>query len=161
MAKQYALPDNPLILNDNNKMEMEYSLERFIKTQDSYNIHEIALQEMKAGHKRSHWIWYVFPQLKGFGHSYNSEYYGLDNIEEAKAYFKHPILGNRLREITSVLLDHTDEDMVLLMGSHIDAIKLRSCMTLFDTISPQDVFSQVLETFFDGKRDKRTLAKIM
>ena len=81
MAKQYALPDNPLILNDNNKMEMEYSLERFIKTQDSYNIHEIALQEMKAGHKRSHWIWYVFPQLKGFGHSYNSEYYGLDNIE--------------------------------------------------------------------------------
>lgn len=140
---------------------MEKLLDRFIKAQDSYDIYETALQEMKAGHKRSHWIWYVFPQLKGFGHSYNSEYYGLDDVEEAKAYLKHTILGNRLREITNVLLDHTDEDVVTLMGGHIDAIKLCSCMTLFDSISPKEVFSQVLEAFFDGKRDKRTLVKIM
>lgn len=140
---------------------MEYSLDRFIKAQDSLNVYEAALQEMKAGHKRSHWIWYIFPQLKGFGHSYNSEYYGLDDIEEARAYLEHLVLGKRLREITTVLLDHTDEDAITLMGSHIDAIKLRSCMTLFDFISPKDVFSQVLDAFFESKRDKRTLAKIM
>lgn len=140
---------------------METSLDRFIKAQDSLNVYEAALQEMKAGHKRSHWIWYIFPQLKGFGHSYNSEYYGLDDIEEARAYLEHLVLGKRLREITTVLLDHTDEDAITLMGSHIDAIKLRSCMTLFDFISPKDVFSQVLDAFFESKRDKRTLAKIM
>lgn len=140
---------------------MEYSLDRFIKAQDSLNVYEAALQEMKAGHKRNHWIWYIFPQLKGFGHSYNSEYYGLDDIEEARAYLEHLVLGKRLREITTVLLDHTDEDAITLMGSHIDAIKLRSCMTLFDFISPKDVFSQVLDAFFESKRDKRTLAKIM
>lgn len=140
---------------------MEYSLDRFIKAQDSLNVYEAALQEMKAGHKRSHWVWYIFPQLKGFGHSYNSKYYGLDDMEEARAYLEHSVLGKRLREITIVLLDHTDEDAITLMGSHIDAIKLRSCMTLFDFISPKDVFSQVLDAFFESKRDKRTLAKIM
>ena len=140
---------------------MEYSLDRFVKAQDSLNVYEAALQEMKAGHKRSHWIWYIFPQLKGFGHSYNSKYYGLYDMEEARAYLEHPVLGKRLREITTVLLDHTEEDAVTLMGSHIDAIKLRSCMTLFDFISPKDVFSQVLDALFEGKRDKRTLAKIM
>ena len=72
---------------------METSLDRFIKAQNSCKIYEIALQEMKKGHKRSHWIWYIFPQLKGFGHSYNSQYYGLDDVEEAKAYLKHPIIG--------------------------------------------------------------------
>lgn len=138
---------------------MEEGLERFIKAQDSYNTYETALQEMKDGQKRSHWIWFVFPQLKGFGHSYNSRYYGIDDAEEAKSYLNHPVLGKRLREITTVLLTHTDEEVVTLMGSCIDAIKLRSCMTLFDTISPNDVFAQVLDAFFDGKRDGKTLAK--
>ena len=139
---------------------METSLDRFIKAQNSCKIYEIALQEMKKGHKRSHWIWYIFPQLKGFGHSHNSQYYGLDDVEEAKAYLKHPILGKRLREITAVLLDHTDEDPVTLMGSHIDAIKLRSCMTLFDYISPNDIFSQILDALFGGNKDNRTLIKV-
>lgn len=139
---------------------MKEELERFIEAQDTFGTYDRALKEMKAGQKRSHWIWYVFPQLKGFGYSYNSEYYGLDDINEAKAYLNHPILGKRLREITTVLLDHTDEDAETLMGSNIDAIKLRSCMTLFDAISPDDVFNEVLYAFFDGKRDNLTLAKL-
>lgn len=139
---------------------MEEGLERFIEAQNSYGTFEAALQEMMDGQKRSHWIWYVFPQLKGFGHSYNSSYYGIDDVEEAKAYLKHPVLGKRLREITSVLLTHTDEDVVTLMGSYIDAIKLRSCMTLFDVISPNDIFAKVLYAFFESKRDDKTLAKI-
>lgn len=139
---------------------MEEGLERFIEAQNSYGTYETALQEMNNGQKRSHWIWYVFPQLKGFGHSYNSEYYGLDDLDEAKDYLKHPVLGKRLREITTVLLDHTDEDAVTLMGSHIDAIKLRSCMTLFDAVSPNDIFGQVLDVFYEGKRDNKTLSKI-
>ncbi len=135
-------------------------LDRFIEAQDAYGTYCRALQEVKAGQKRSHWIWYIFPQLKGFGHSYNSQYYGIDDIEEAKAYLGHPVLGKRLREITKVLLTHADEEAVMLMGSHIDAIKLRSSMTLFDVVSPNDVFDKVLEAFFDGRKDKRTLAKL-
>lgn len=136
------------------------NLDRFLKAQDAYGAYDAALQEMKAGQKRSHWIWYVFPQLKGFGHSYNSQYYGLDNVEEAKAYLDHPVLGQRLREITGVLLLHTDEDAVTLMGSRIDAIKLRSCMTLFDAIRPNDVFEKVLAAFFEGRKDRRTVERL-
>lgn len=139
---------------------MEEGLNRFIEAQDSYDTYETALQEMKDGQKRNHWIWFIFPQLKGFGHSYNSSYYGIDDLEEAKSYLDHPVLGKRLREITTVLLSHTYEDVVTLMGSYIDAIKLRSCMTLFDAISPNDMFAQVLDAFFESKRDKKTLSKI-
>lgn len=139
---------------------MEEGLERFIEAQGSYSTYENALQEMKNGQKRSHWIWYIFPQLKGFGRSWNSEYYGINGVEEAKAYLAHPVLGKRLREITSVLLTHTDENVRTLMGSHIDAIKLRSSMTLFDAISPNDVFGQVIDAFLNGKRDGKTLDKI-
>lgn len=139
---------------------MEEGLERFIEAQDSYGTYETALHEMKNGQKRSHWIWYIFPQLKGFGHSYNSRFYGIDDVEEAKAYLNHSVLGKRLKEITSVLLTHTDEDVVTLMGSYIDAIKLRSCMTLFDAVSPNDIFGQVLDVFYEGKRDNKTLSKI-
>lgn len=139
---------------------MENGLERFIEAQNSYNTYKTALHEMQNGQKRSHWIWFIFPQLKGFGHSYNSHYYGIDDEEETKAYLNHPVLGKRLRKITSVLLSHKDEDIVTLMGSYIDAIKLRSSMTLFDAISPNDIFAQVLDAFFDDKRDDKTLAKI-
>lgn len=139
---------------------MKEGLERFIEAQDTFNTYERALAEMRAGQKRSHWIWYVFPQLKGFGRSSNSRYYGLDDVVEAKAYLSNPVLGKRLREITTALLAHTDEDATTLMGSRIDAIKLRSSMTLFDAISPGDIFGQVLQAFFDGRRDRRTLARV-
>lgn len=133
-------------------------LERFVEAQStSYNI---ALNEIKNGRKRSHWIWYIFPQLKGMGHSYNSEYFGLNGIAEANAYLNHPVLGKRLREITEELLRHPDKSPADLMGRRIDSIKLCSCMTLFEYVSPNDVFSQVIECFYNGKRDDRTLKMI-
>lgn len=133
-------------------------LERFVEAQSTS--YDIALNEIKNGGKRSHWIWYVFPQLKGMGHSFNSEYYGLNGIAEAKAYLNHPVLSMRLREITEELLRHQDKSPVALMGSRIDSIKLCSCMTLFEYVSPADVFSQVLECFYNGKRDGMTLKMI-
>ena len=99
--------------------------------------------------KTRNWIWYIFPQERGLGYSYNSQYYGLDGEEEAKCYIDHPVLGSRLREITKALLDHkNDRTIAELMGSDIDVLKLRSCMTLFAKVSPNDVFDEVLEVFF-------------
>jgi ADP-ribosylglycohydrolase/uncharacterized protein (DUF1810 family) len=132
-----------------------FDLERFVSAQS--NDYEVALQEMKAGQKTSHWIWYIFPQLRGLGHSSYSWIYGLADKEEAKAYLDHPILSRRLREITTVLLTHTDEDAFTLMGSMIDAVKLRSSMTLFNAVAPKDFFQKVLDAFFDGKVDSTTI----
>ena len=127
-------------------MAEQFDLDRFLTAQGSS--YEMALREMKSGAKRSHWIWYIFPQQKGLGRSWNSEYYGLDGVEEAKAYLEHPVLGARLREISQVLLEHKDTDVRHLMGSGIDALKLKSSMTLFDSVSPHDVFEKVLAAFF-------------
>ena len=156
-------PELRHILDDfEKKLEMTksdpFNLERFVKMQE-YD-YAAALNEMKRGHKESHWIWYVFPQLRGFGHSSNSWIYGIADIDEAKAYLSHPILGKRLREITTALLPHKEKNVDQLMGSHVDGTKLLSSMTLFDAVSPNDIFAQVLTTFFNGKRDNRTLNKI-
>ena len=120
----------------------------------------MALQEMKDGEKRSHWIWYIFPQLRGLGHSSNSWIYGLADMEEAKVYLSHPVLGARLREVTQAVLAHHGKDIVAVMGSAIDARKLRSSMTLFDAVSPNDIFRDVLNAFYDGKEDRRSLGAI-
>lgn len=102
-----------------------------------------------------HWIWYIFPQQKGLGHSYNSEYYGLDGVEEARAYLNDPILGTRLREITQALLAHKGQRTIRqLMGSGIDVLKLKTSMKLFDKVSPNDVFSEVIEAFFAKQKCK-------
>lgn len=131
------------------------SLKRFIDIQETG--YDAALREIKAGRKRSHWIWYIFPQISGLGYSPNALYYGINGFDEAVAYLSHPVLGGRLREITRAVLDHSDRDIVSIMGSNIDAVKFRSSMTLFDAVSPGDIFSQALATFFDGKRDELTL----
>lgn len=126
---------------------MNTDLDRFITAQET--TYPIALEEIKEGRKRSHWIWYIFPQQKGLGRSYNSEFYGLDGVEEAKLYLEHPILGARLREITSALLQHKENmDIRQLMGSGIDALKLKTCMRLFDSVSPNDIFAEVLDAFY-------------
>lgn len=125
----------------------QYGLDRFLAAQESF--YPIALEEIRSGRKMSHWIWYIFPQQKGLGHSYNSTYYGLDGIGEARQYLAHPILGTRLREISEALLEHRGRDIYGIMGSDIDAIKLETSMKLFDGISPNDVFDKVLRTFFD------------
>lgn len=103
--------------------ESPFNLQRFLDAQ-SYD-YERALQEIKDGLKQSHWIWFIFPQLKGFGHSYNSDYYGLDGIEEARAYYDHPVLRERLIEITTALLEHSDKPAVAIL-SPIDARKVKS-----------------------------------
>lgn len=118
--------------------------------------YETALKEMIAGEKRNHWIWYIFPQIKGLGHSPNSHLYGVKDLDEAKAYLAHPVLGARLREITNVVLTHADKDIHTIMGSRQDAMKFKSSMTLFDAASPWDIFEKALEVFFGGNRDKRT-----
>lgn len=139
---------------------VEYDLERFLKAQDTgWSTYSEALKEMKEGHKRGHWIWYVFPQIKGLGHSYNSEYYGISNTEEAKAYLKHPVLGHRLRDITQVLLNCNNPSAFNILGFP-DVLKVQSCMTLFDMIAPNDIFNDVLEKYYEGKRCEKTIRRM-
>ena len=131
-------------------------LERFVEAQKIYG-YESALEEMRRGRKRGHWIWFIFPQMKGLGYSTNAQFYGISSLEEAKAYLEHPVLGPRLREITSAVLSHKGKDIVEIMDSGIDAMKLRSSMTLFDLASPDDIFAEVLEAFYEGQRDAMTI----
>lgn len=131
-----------------------YNLNRFIEAQEySY---PIALGELREGRKRSHWMWYIFPQLKHLGHSYNSHFYGISGIEEATAYLQHPVLGPRLLEVSEAILNLPTSDPCEVFGG-IDALKLRSSMTLFDRVSPDDIFSRVLGKYFSSRRDPRTL----
>ncbi|MDE5745226.1 MAG: DUF1810 domain-containing protein [Paramuribaculum sp.] len=132
----------------------KYDLNRFVEAQEG--IYPIALKELQEGCKLSHWMWYIFPQIKYLGYSYNAKFYGISGIDEAGAYLDHPILGPRLREVSETILALPDNDAVRIFGD-IDAMKLRSSMTLFDYVSPDDVFSRVLDKYFDGKRDSRTV----
>lgn len=137
-----------------------FELERFIKAQDSgWATYHEALREIQEGYKRSHWIWYVFPQIKGLGHSYNSEFYGISSKEEAKAYFAHPILGLRLREITRALMECNNPSAEGILGFP-DVLKVKSCMTLFDLVSPYDIFNDVLDKYYEGKRCEKTLWRL-
>ena len=129
-------------------------LDRFIKAQE--NNYLVALKEIKNGRKQSHWMWYIFPQIKGLGMSETSRYYGIDDEEEAKAYLDNEILGSRLREITSELLKLNIDNPVDIFGT-IDAIKLKSSMTLFDYVSDDKIFSQVLNKYYNGKIDEKTI----
>lgn len=129
-------------------------LDRFIKAQE--NTYLVALNEIKNGRKQSHWMWYIFPQIKGLGMSETSRYYGIDDEEEAKAYLDNEILGFRLREITSELLKLNIDNPVDIFGT-IDAIKLKSSMTLFDYVSDDKIFSQVLNKYYNGEIDEKTI----
>ena len=131
-----------------------YDLNRFAEAQNG--VYPIAFKELQEGRKRSHWMWYIFPQLKHLGHSYNAKYYGITGIEEATAYLQHPVLGQRLREVAETILNLSGNDAEAVFGG-IDALKLRSSMTLFDVVEPGSVFDKVLMKFFDGKRDFKTL----
>ena len=113
------------------------SITRFKEAQERFGGYETALEEIRQGQKRSHWIWYIFPQLKGLGRSYNSEYYGMASLDEAKEYLGDPVLKERLLEISGVLLEHKGEDIHRIMGG-IDAKKLCSSMTLFEVAGRED-----------------------
>ncbi len=133
----------------------EHSLERFVDAQE--RMYERALVEVKNGQKVTHWIWYIFPQLKGLGESYNSQYYGINDIEEARAYLHHPVLGGRLREITTAFLNLTGVKAQDVFG-YLDAMKVRSCMTLFNEVAKDDLFKRVLDRYYSGLADEKTLA---
>ena len=104
-------------------------------------------------------MWYIFPQLKHLGHSYNAKYYGLSGVDEAAAYLAEPVLGQRLREVSTAILNLPTNDAHEVFGG-IDSLKLRSSMTLFDLVSPNDVFARVLDKYFNVQRDNRTLTII-
>lgn len=124
----------------------DYNLQRFLDAQQGD--YEQALAEVKSGKKRSHWIWYIFPQLKGLGRSYNSQYYGISGRDEAKAYLEHPVLGARLREITKAFLDLQGVSAQDVFGS-LDAMKVHSCMTLFNGVAAGDsLFAQVINKYY-------------
>ena len=137
------------------------SWNRFLEAQNGSrwgSSYEEALAEIRKGRKYSHWIWYVFPQLRGLGRSEASFFFGLENKAQAEAYLSHEILGARLLEITGVLLA-LPESNILRIVSGVDAVKLRSCMTLFaQTKNAPPVFEAVLQKYFNGKRDEKTLA---
>ena len=136
---------------------MSYDFSKFLDAQD--DDYARALKEIKAGRKTSHWIWYIFPQLKDLGRSRTAQYYGIEDLDEARAYLENEILASRLKEISQALLDLPDTDAQKDMGSNVDAIKLRSSMTLFNLAEPTcEIFQKVLDKYFDGQRDENTVA---
>ena len=131
-----------------------FDLERFVTAQDSYDSYQTALQEVKDGWKQSHWMWYVFPQIQGLGHSSTSLKYSIKSLLEAEAYLEHDTLGERLREIVNALPIHGDAEEIF---GKIDAMKLRSCLTLFDLVSPDEIFADFVENYFNKERCQKTL----
>lgn len=134
---------------------MEKTLQRFLDAQE--DDYAIALREMRHGYKYSHWMWYIFPQISGLGFSRTAQYFEIKNIDETKEYINHPILGKRLIEISQVLLKIESNDAREVMG-YPDDLKLKSCMTLFSIVAPEEkVFKQVLDKFFCGEFDEKTI----
>ncbi|MDQ3456698.1 MAG: DUF1810 domain-containing protein [Actinomycetota bacterium] len=134
-------------------------LARFVEAQDKHGTYDAALRELQAGHKRGHWMWFVFPQLAGLGHSAMARHYAISGTAEARAYLGHAVLGARLRECVAALLALPGGDPVAVLGS-IDAMKLRSSMTLFTLTDPdQPAFRAVLDKFFGGRLDSETTSR--
>lgn len=132
-----------------------YHLQRFVDAQEA--VYASALAEIEAGFKKSHWMWFIFPQLAGLGESEKSQYYGLQNLAEAEAYLAHPVLGPRLLACARAALEVQGRDARELFGFP-DNLKLRSSATLFALASPPDsVFEQLLQKYFAGQRDEKTL----
>lgn len=137
----------------------EHDLQRFLDAQAG-GAYERAVQELRDGRKRSHWMWFVLPQLAGLGRSDMARRYAVSGLTEARAYLDHPVLGARLRECATALTDLPTADPVAVLGG-IDAVKLRSCMTLFAAADPDEpVFRQVLDQYFDGEHDPATTARL-
>jgi uncharacterized protein (DUF1810 family) len=133
-----------------------FDLQRFVDAQDRGGAYDHALAELRAGHKRSHWIWFVFPQIEGLGSSETARFYAISSLQEATAYLAHAILGPRLVECSATLLGLPNHDPVEILGE-IDAMKLRSSMTLFTQVQDASpVFGRVLDAFYAGARDQRT-----
>ena len=134
-----------------------YNLGRFV---DAHcNTYTSALKEIQFGKKQSHWMWYIFPQLRGLGHSHTSDYYGIADRDEAIIFLHHPTLGRNLMEITKAMLAIDGKSADEILG-RTDALKFRSSMTLFNSVSPNSIFSEALHKYYKGKEDNRTLAML-
>jgi uncharacterized protein (DUF1810 family) len=139
-------------------MSTSYDLDRFITGQQA--VYDGVLDELRAGRKVGHWIWFIFPQIAGLGHSPMSQLYAIASLDEARAYLAHPVLGTRLRECAVIVLATRGRTALEIFGS-IDAMKLRSSITLFHRAAPDEpVFGQVLERFFGGIADEATDARL-
>jgi uncharacterized protein (DUF1810 family) len=137
-------------------MTSPYNLERFVEAQDSGGTYGQALSELQLGHKKSHWMWFIFPQIAGLGSSPTSVRYAISSLAEAEAYLDHDVLGPRLLECSTTIATHTGRSAVDILGG-IDARKLHSSMTLFLRAAPgETVFKTVLAQFFDGEPDPAT-----
>ena len=133
---------------------MSFDLERFVEAQTG--VYEGVLRELRAGRKTGHWIWFIFPQLAGLGRSETSRFYGIASLDEARAYLDHPVLGPRLRECVNAVLATSGATADQIFGS-LDAMKVRSSMTLFHRAAPDEpLFAEVLERFYGGVADAAT-----
>lgn len=134
-------------------------LDRFVRAQAG--VYKTALAELRQGHKKTHWMWFVFPQILGLGLSANARAYAIFGREEARAYLDHELLGPRLRECTQAMLEHAGERTPLDILGPIDALKFRSSMTLFEAVADEpELFARALDTMCGGDRDKATLEKL-
>jgi uncharacterized protein (DUF1810 family) len=137
-------------------------LERFVQAQDERGTYDRALAELRAGRKTGHWMWFVFPQVAGLGHSPTAQAYAIRDLAEARAYLAHDVLGPRLLECCRALLDLTDDRTAVQVLGDVDAMKLRSSMTLFAIADPDEpTYAAVLDRFFDGEPDERTPALLV
>ena len=140
-------------------MSDPFDLQRFLDAQDAGGTYDQALRELQAGRKHSHWMWFVFPQVAGLGSSPMAQHYAVSGLPEARAYLAHPVLGPRLVECAQALLDLPGDDAVAVLGP-IDAVKLRSSMTLFAAAGGDPVFRRVLGKYFAGAEDDATLSRL-
>jgi uncharacterized protein (DUF1810 family) len=141
-------------------MDDPYDLNRFVAAQDAHGTYQQAVAELRRGRKTSHWMWFVFPQVAGLGHSPVSRTYAISSLDEARAYLAHPVLGPRLVECATIVAQTPDRTAEQVFGG-VDALKLRSCATLFHRAAPQQpVFASVLARFFDGRPDPATDQRI-
>jgi uncharacterized protein (DUF1810 family) len=137
-----------------------YQLERFVQAQDLHGTYRQAVAELRGGRKTGHWMWFVFPQLAGLGYSATARKYAISSLAEAQAYLRHPVLGSRLAECAHILAGISGRSATDIFGP-VDAMKLRSCMTLFMSAAPgEPVFREVLDRYFGGSPDTETARRL-
>jgi uncharacterized protein (DUF1810 family) len=139
-------------------MTTDFNLERFVDAQ--IGVYDTALAELRAGHKRTHWMWFIFPQIEGLGHSAMAQRYAIRSADEAAAYLAHPVLGPRLRACAAAVASHHDRGVDEIFG-HPDNLKFHSSMTLFADVAPHEaIFQTCLDQFFDGRADPATMDRL-
>lgn len=139
-------------------MSDAFDLQRFVSAQAP--VYDDVLAELRAGRKRTHWMWFVFPQIAGLGHSPTAKHFALSSLAEARAYLDHPVLGDRLTRCTEAVLACGRTDAHAIFGSP-DDLKFRSCLTLFSKVAgPHPIFAQALQAFFGGEEDRATLDRL-